>query len=106
MTFHDDPLWQAAYVALLDITEATDGMEGNDIVDQVRKHAMMTLTEIAQGVTNRDRKMRDIKLHNVANITVALRTLLSVLWGQEVFSDEQFEKLDASYEALGNKLPR
>ncbi len=105
MSFHDDKLWQESYVALLDVLEATDSVDG-DLVEQVRKHAMMVLTEIAQGVSNRDRKMRDIKLHNVENIVIALRSLLSVIWGQEALTDDQFAKLDGAYEALANKLPR
>lgn len=105
-TFHDDKLWQEAYVALLDVLETTDGMD-TDIVAQVRKHAMMTLTEVGQGVANRDRKLRDIKLRGVGTgIIVALRSLLSVLWGTEVLTDDQFGKLDGAYEALANKLPR
>ena len=105
MSFHDDKLWQEAYVALLDVLEATDAIDG-DLVEQVRKHAMMVLTEIAQGVSNRDRKMRDIKLHNVGNIIIATRSLLSVIWGQEALTDDQFAKLDGAYESLSNKLPR
>ena len=105
MSFHDDKLWQEAYVSLLDLLEITGSLDG-DLVSQVRKHAMMVLTEVAQAVANRDRKFRDIKLRSVGNITVSLRSLLSVLWGQEVLSDDQFAQLDGAYEVLGNKLPR
>ena len=112
MSFHDDKLWQEAYVAAIDTLEAThsassgqaDGLDG-DLVDQVRKHSMMVLTEVGQAVANRDRKVRDLKLHNVANIIIALRSLLSLLWAREGFDDATFGKLDASYEALANKLP-
>ncbi|KKU86936.1 MAG: hypothetical protein UY16_C0045G0005 [Candidatus Gottesmanbacteria bacterium GW2011_GWA2_47_9] len=105
MSFHDDKLWQEAYVAAIDTLEATDGQPG-DLIDQVRKHAMMVLTEVAQAVGNRDRKLRDIKLHGVGNIIIALRSLLSLLWAREGFTDETFGKLDAAYEALAGKFPR
>ncbi len=106
MTFHDDKLWQEAFTALLDVLEMTDGGSA-DLVDQVRKHAMMTLTEVGQAVANRDRKFRDIKLRGVGTgIIVALRSLLSVMWAREQLTDDQFAKLDGAYEALGNKLPR
>ncbi|MBI5449071.1 hypothetical protein HY948_02015 [Candidatus Gottesmanbacteria bacterium] len=104
--FHDDKLWQEAYVATLDALDATNSLTGNDVIDQVRKHVMMVLTVIAQSAGERDRKMREIKLRDVGHIIESLRSLLSVLWGQEVFSDEIFEKLDGAYEALANKLPR
>lgn len=106
MTFHDDKLWQEAFTSLLDVLEKTDGAS-SDLVDQVRKHAMMTLTETGQAVANRDRKFRDIKLRSVGTgIIVALRSLLSVMWAREMLSDDDFAKLDGAYEALANKLPR
>lgn len=105
MSFHDDKTWQEAYVALLDVLEATNARSG-DLSEQARKHAMMILTEIAQAISMRDRKLRDLKLRNVGNIIVSLRSLLSVLWATEALTDEQFGKLDGAYEALGNKLPR
>lgn len=105
-TFHDDKLWQEAYVALLDVLESTDGID-SDVARKVRKHAMKVLTEVGQGVANRDRKLRDLKLRNVGvGEIVALRSLLSVLWGTESLTDDQFGKLDGAYEALANKLPR
>ena len=57
--FHDDKLWQEAYVATLDALEATGTLTGNDVVDQVRKHVMMVLTVTAQAANDRDRKIRD-----------------------------------------------
>ena len=106
MSFHDDKLWQEAYVALLDVLEATESLDG-DLVKQVRKHAMMILTEVAQAVASRDRKLHELKLRNVGTgIIVALRSLLSVLWATEALSDDIFGKLDSEYEALANKLPR
>jgi hypothetical protein len=106
MTFHDDKIWQEAFTSLLDVLEITEG-EDNDLVKQVRKHAMLVLTEIAQGVANRDRKFRDIKLRGVGTgAIVSLRSLLSVLWAREMLTDDNFAKLDGQYEALANKLPR
>lgn len=112
MSFHDDALWQQAYMAALDVLEATPSVTSgqaeldDDLVGQIRKHAMMVVTEVAQAVAHRDRKFRDIKLRGVTNIVVALRSLLSLLWAREALDDDTFGKLDASYEALSNKLPR
>lgn len=106
MTFHDDKLWQEAFTSLLDVLEITEDVN-SDIAKQVRKHAMVVLTEVGQAVANRDRKFRDIKLRTVGTgAIVALRSLLSVLWAREILSDDDFAKLDGAYEALANKLPR
>ncbi len=104
--FHDDKLWQEAYVALLDLLDETDGLTPADIADQVRKHGMMVLTTIAQASSMRDRKYRDLKLRDVASIIVSLRSLLSILWAQKALGDEAFGNLDGAYEELANKLPR
>lgn len=103
-TFHDDKLWQEAYTALLDLLEATNENDA-DVIDQIRKHAMMVLTEVAQGVATRDRRFRDTKLRGAYSICVALRSLLSVAWANEDLDDEIFGKLDGAYETLANKLP-
>lgn len=105
MSFHDDKLWQQAYVVALDVLNETDAMRDHDGVDQVRKHAMMVVTTVAQAVASRDRKFRDMKLHDAANIVVSLRSLLSLLWGQEVLPDDVFNTLDDAYEDLENRLP-
>lgn len=106
MSFHDDKLWQEAYVALLDLLEATDGIDG-DLAAQARKQAMMVLTETATAVSSHDRKLRDMKLRNVGTgMIVSLRSLLSVMWATEALTDDVFGKLDTAYEALANKLPR
>lgn len=105
MSFHDDKLWQEAYMSCLDLLDATDGQPG-DLMDQVRKHALMVVTEVAQATATRDRKFRDIKLRGVVNIILALRSLLSLLWAREALADETFGKLDTGYDALAQKLPR
>lgn len=106
MTFHDDKFWQEAYVACMDLLEATDGKEPADVVDQARKHAMMALTVTAQAVATQDRRLRDTKLRDVRGIVVSLRSLLSVLWAREAFDDETFGNLDGTYETLFDKLPK
>lgn len=106
MSFHDEKVWQEGYVAVLDLLEITDRLAQNDIVDQIRKHAMMVVTVTSQAVSHQDRKMRDIKLRDTRSIIIAMRSLLSILWAQEVLSDEEFGKVDAAFESYANTLPR
>jgi hypothetical protein len=102
-TFHDDKLWQEAYTAVLDLCEVADDTE---VIEMAQKHGLKILAIIADGVSRRDRRERDMKLRDAMGKVAALRSLLSVAWAQEAVSDEIFQKIDAAYESLGNKLPR
>jgi hypothetical protein len=102
-TFHDDTLWQEAYTAALDLCELPDDTE---VMEQAQKHALKILSTIADGVSRRDRRERDSKLRDAMGLIAGLRSLLSVAWAQEAFSDDVFQKLETAYEALGKKLPR
>ena len=103
MTFHDDKIWQDAYTAVLDLCELNDD---NDAVKRAIKLGLKTLTTIADGVSRRDRRERDIKLRDAAGTVAGVRSLLSVAWAQEALDDDTFAKLDGAYETLSNKLPR
>ena len=102
-TFHDDKLWQEAYTAVLDLCEAATD---NDVLHQAKKLGLKALSTVADGVSRRDRRERDMKLRDAMGMVAGLRSLLSVAWAQEALTDDVFQKLDAAYEALGNKLPR
>lgn len=102
-TFHDDKLWQEAYTAVLDLCDATTE---NEILHQAQKLGLKALSTVADGVSRRDRRERDMKLRDAMGMVAGLRSLLSVAWAQEALDDETFQKLDTAYESLGNKLPR
>ena len=70
------------------------------------KEGLKTLTTIADGVSRRDRRERDMKLRDAAGKVAGVRSLLSVAWAQDAVNDEVFAKLDGAYESLANKLPR
>ena len=102
-TFHDDKLWQDAYTAVLDLCEVSDDTE---VIEMAQKHGLKILSTVADGVSRRDRRERDMKLRDAMGLIAGLRSLLSVAWAQEALDDETFQKLETAYEALGNKLPR
>ncbi len=102
-TFHEDKLWQDAYTAVLDLCEATTE---NEILHQAQKLGLNALSTVADGVSRRDRRERDMKLRDAMGMVAGVRSLLSVAWAQEALDDEVFQKLDSAYEALGSKLPR
>ena len=102
-TFHDDKLWQEAYTAVLDLCEVTVDVE---VIKQAHTHGLKILSTIADGVSRKDRRERDTKLHDAMGLVAGLRSLLSVAWAQQALNDETFQKLETAYEALGNKLSR
>jgi hypothetical protein len=103
MTFHDDKIWQEAYTVVLDLCELAGD---NEVIKRAQKLGLKTLTIIADGVSRRDRRDRDIKLRDAAGTVAGVRSLLSVAWAQDAIDDDTFAKLDGAYEALSNKLPR
>lgn len=103
MSFHDDKLWQEAYTAVIDLCALAGE---NEVIGQAQKLGLATLTTIADGVSRRDRRERDMKLRDAAGSVAGVRSLLSVAWAQDAISDDVFAKLDGAYEALGNKLPK
>ena len=103
MSFHEDPLWQLGYTAVIDLCALVGD---NEVIAQAQKLGLKTLTMIADGVSRRDRRERDIKLRDAAGKVAGVRSLLSVAWAQDAVTDETFAKLDSAYETLANKLPR
>lgn len=102
-TFHDDKLWQEAYTAVLDVCEAATD---NEVLIQAKKLGLKALSTVADGVSRRDRRERETKLRDAMGMVVGLRSLLSVAWAQEALEDDVFQKLDAAYESLSEKLSR
>ncbi len=103
MSFHDDKLWQEAYTSVIDLCALTDE---NEVCKQAQKLGLKTLTIIADGLSRRDRRERDMKLREAAGKVAGVRSLLSVAWAQDAVNDDTFAKLDGAYESLGNKLPK
>ena len=103
MSFHEDTLWQEAYTAVIDLCALADD---NEVIKRAQRLGLKTLTMIADGVSRRDRRERDIKLRDAAGSVAGVRSLLSVAWAQDAVNDETFAKLDGAYESLANKLPR
>lgn len=103
-TFHDNKVWQDAYVAALDVSDVLASGNDTDILPQLKKHSLTILTVAADALSRRDRREMDQKLRDVQGLIAALRSLLSVAWAQEILNDEQFSKLDTQYEALAKQI--
>ena len=114
MSFHEQKLWQDAYVALMDTHEALEGereddgpacrQAGKEIVEEVLESATNLSAKIADGLSRLDRRFgRQILLDAVGMVAV-VRTHLAVAWGRGILSDEIFRALDGKYDSLGVAL--
>ncbi len=103
-TFHDNKLWQDAYVSALDVAEVLESVGPSDVATHIKNHSLTVLTVTADALTRRDRREMEGKLRDVGGLVAAIRSLLSVAWAQDLLSDEQFGKLDGAYENLSKSL--
>lgn len=103
-TFHDNKVWQDAYVAALDVSDVLAEVQSGELVQHLRNHSLTILTVAADALSRRDRREMDERMRNVNGLIAALRSLLSVAWAQELLSDEQFGKLDTQYENLAKQI--
>ncbi len=107
MSFHENKLWQDAFVALMDTHEAfEDEFEGKDedIVEQVLESATNLSAKIADGLSRLDRRFgRQILLDAVGMVAV-VRTHLAVAWGRGILTDDIFRALDGKYDAVAVAL--
>lgn len=101
--FHDDKLWQGAYMAVMGVYDVT-GESTDELISMVRTHALHVLSYIADALSRKDRRIRAAKLSEAGGSVASLRSLLSVAWGQQMIADEDFKKIDTAYDDLGKQL--
>lgn len=107
MNFHEDKLWQQAYVALMDLYDAFEGMiEGREVVDQILASGVGVVAKIADGLSRRDRRQVSDILSDAVGLVATTRSYLAVAWGKKLLDDETFRGLDAKYAELVMSLQR
>ena len=107
MSFHENKLWQDAFVTLMDTHEAFDGDfegTGKEIVEQVLESATNLSAKIADGLSRIDRRFGRQILMDAVGMVAVVRTHLAVAWGRGLLDDEMFQKLDGKFDALGIAL--
>lgn len=105
--FHEQKLWQDAYVALMDIHEAFDEHKEGDeeeIVDQVLDSATNLAAKIADGLSRLDRRFGRQILMDAIGMVAVVRTHLAVAWGRGLVTDDTFRTLDGKYDSLAVAL--
>ena len=107
MNFHENKLWQEAYVALMDLYDAFEGMaQGREVVDQVLASGVGVVAKIADGLTRTDQRVTSTLLSDAAGLVATTRSHLAVAWGKKLLDDETFRQLDDKYAALAISLQR
>lgn len=106
-SFHEQKLWQDAYVALMDAHDVFDEQregENEEIVEQVLDSATNLAAKIADGLSRLDKRFgRQILLDSVGLVAI-VRTHLAVAWGRGLVDDETFRSIDNKYAQLGIDL--
>lgn len=100
MTFHEHKLWQQAYVALMDLHQALEERDADDLVGS----AQAVAATIADSLTRQDRRIARDLLTTAVGEVAKTRTHLAVAWGQGVVDDETFKSLDDKYAQLSESL--
>ncbi len=105
--FHENKLWQSAYVALMDVHDildtARDGEHGAIVAD-VLEAAASVVSKIADSLSRSDRRVSRELLFEAVGLVSVTRTHLAVAWGRGLLSDETFKPLDATYADLSQSL--
>jgi four helix bundle protein len=107
MSFHENKLWQDAYVILMDTHGAFEGDFGDgekEIAEQVLESATGLSAKIADGLSRLDRRFGRQILMDAIGMVAVVRTHLAVAWGRGLLTDETFRSLDGKYDALGIAL--
>lgn len=106
-SFHENKLWQDAYVALMDIHEAFDPhKDGNndEIAEQVLDSATDLAAKIADGLSRIDHRFGHQILMDAIGMVAIVRTHLAVAWGRGMVDDDLFRTLDGKYDTLAVAL--
>lgn len=107
--FHDQKLWQDAFVVLMEVHDTFDDMrEGSngEIVEDVIESATDVTAKIADGLSRQDRRFGRQVLLDAIGMVAMVRTHLAVAWGRGLVTDDLFKSVDDKYAGLSENLQR
>ncbi|MCX8008574.1 MAG: four helix bundle protein [Patescibacteria group bacterium] len=112
MNFHDNTLWQKAYVALMDIYDTLDQVDDDvreseeETVESLLVSAQNVAAKIADGLSRRDKRLARELLFDAIGLVAIVRTHLAIAWGRGLLDDEMFRSIDGKYQELSADLQR
>jgi len=107
--FHDQKLWQDAFVVLMEVHDTFDGLRNgsdDEIVEDCIESATSVASKIADGLSRADRRFGRQVLLDAIGLVAVIRTHLAVAWGRGLVTDEIFKSMDDKYAALTEDLQR
>ena len=107
MNFHENKLWQDAFVILMEAHDLFDDLRSGqheEIVEDVLESTTGVTSRIADGLSRQDQRFgRQVLLDAVGLVAVA-RTHLAVAWSRGLVTDETFKAIDDKFAALSESL--
>lgn len=105
INFHEEKIWQDAYVALMDLHEALGDSTSDDrVVNKLLDSAEVVASTIADALTRADRRVSHDLIYDAIGEVAITRTQLAIAWGQELLDDNTFKGLDEKYANLSSSL--
>lgn len=105
--FHENKLWQDAYVALMDVHDLFDDKregETEEIVEDVLESATAVTSKIADGLSRMDHRYGRQVLMDAVGLVAIARTHLAVAWGRGLVDDDTFKGMDDKFAKLSEAL--
>ncbi len=105
--FHENKLWQDAFVVLMDVHEAFEGEvkeQEEELVEQTVKSATDLSAKVADGLSRLDHRFGRQVIFDAIGMVAVVRTHLAVAWGRGLLDDETFRDLDTKYSNLSQSL--
>jgi len=103
--FHENKLWQNAFVVLMDIHNAVDTIEGDsEVLESLLQAAQNVAAKIADGLSRNDRRIARELIFDAIGLVAVIRTQLAVCWGLKLLDSNTFKSLDDKYQILSSDL--
>lgn len=112
MNFHDNKLWQQAYVVLMEIYTTLDELEDDtreseeEVIESLVVSSQNVASKIADGLSRKDQRFGKGLLFDAIGLIAVTRTNLAIAWGRGIVSDEEFKTLDNKYQDLTQALQK
>lgn len=108
--FHENKLWQDAYVVLMDLHEVADNIQADvhnrEIIEDLLEAATRVAAKIADGLSRADARFGRQLIYDGVGLVAITRTQLAVAWGRQLLTDAVFQELDTKYANLSDSLQR
>ena len=110
MNFHDNKLWQDAYVVLMDIYTTLDEVDPEvreqeeETIESLLTASQNVAAKISDGLSRNDKRVGKDLLYSAIGLVAIVRTHIAIAWGRGIIDDEKLKTLDDKYQVLSQNL--